>query len=354
MTISSLSFNAATRATIMRIQSDLKDASSELSSGRLVDVGMTLGRLTGEAVQYHSQESSIQKMQDSNKLVTSRLELMTDTMDALRTSAQSVAGNLTTLMSDVNNKVAVTAVQDTAKASLASMIGALNVNVTGQYLFAGAQTDQTPLDDASAKVAKNFQDYLTALGTASGTPVTAANVTAKQLEDYFSTNGVSVGGVTYRFDAAFEDPAWGDWSNASDTPVVSRISKNETIESSLTTNEQAFRKITAAYSLLGSVGMDEMTGSARKEVANAALSRLNAGQTGLTALQAQVGTRINRVSLADDALSAQKDLVKAAIDRMEGVDPSEASLRVTTLETQLQASFTVTGRLKNLSLLNYL
>lgn len=354
MSISSLSFNAATRATILRVQSDLKDASAELSSGRLVDVGLTLGRLTGEAVQYHSQESTIQKMMDSNKLVTSRLELMDDTLEGLRTSAQGVAGNLTTLMSDVNNNVAVTAVKDSANASLASMVGALNVNVTGQYLFAGAQTDQTPLKDASDKVAANFQDYLDALPLVDGLPVTSATVTAQQLKDYFSEDGVDIGTVTYRFDAAFEDPNWGDWSNASDTPVVSRISKNETIESSLTTNEQAFRKITAAYSLLGSVGMEGMTSSARKEVAEAALARLNAGKDGMTALQAQVGTRINRVSLADQALTTQKTLVQAAIDRMEGVDPTEASLRVTTLETQLQASYTVTGRLKNLSLLNYL
>jgi flagellar hook-associated protein 3 FlgL len=354
MSISSLSFNAATRATIMRVQSDLRDASSELSSGRLVDVGNTLGRLTGEAVQYHSQESTIQKMLDSNKLVTSRLELMDDTLDSLRTQSETVSGALTTLMSDVNNAVAVSAVKDTAKASLEAMIGSLNVNVTGQYLFAGAQTDQTPLDDASAEVAANFKDYLAALPPIAGVPVTAATVTASQLEQYFSKDGVLIAGKTHRFDAAFEDPNWGDWSNASDTPVVSRISKNETIESSLTTNEQAFRKITAAYSLLGSVGMEGMNEAARREVANAALTRLNAGKDGLIQLQAQVGTRINRVTLADTALNTQKDLVKAAIERLEGVDPTEASLRVTTLETQLQASYTVTGRLKNLSLLNYL
>ncbi|RIY01884.1 flagellar hook-associated family protein [Aureimonas flava] len=351
MSISSLSFNAATRATIMRLQTELKDANTELSSGRYADVGLTLGRLSGEAVQYHSQETSIQKMLDSNKLVTSRLEVMSDTLDGVRTSAQSMMTTLTTLASDVGNSVAVKSAQDTAASALSSMIGALNVNVTGQFLFAGAQTDQTPMQDASSKVAANFQGFLDALSADKGTTVTAATISAEDLKSYLSADGHPLG---YKFDDSFDDESWADWSNASDTPIVSRISKTETIESSLSTDASAFRKIAAAYSLMNSIGLENMSSAARKEVADAALSRINAGIDGTTALEAQVGTRLNRVSLADTTLATQKTLVQNAIDRLEGVDATEAGLRVTALETQLQASYTVTGRLQNLSLLNYL
>lgn len=348
MTISSLSFNAATRATIMRLQTELKDATSELSSGRLSDVGLQLGRLTGEAVQYHSQESSIQKMLDSNKLVTSRLELMDDTLTGLRDSAQTVSASLTTLLSDINNPVAVNAVRDTARSALESMIGSLNLNVTGQFIFAGAQTDMTPMQDASVAVGDRFRELL------ADNPA----MTASDLKNYLSGTGFA----GQKFDDAFKDdavpptgmPSWSDWSNGSDTPIVSRISKNETIESSLTTHDQAFRDITAAYALLASVDVGSLSSDMRKEVATAAIDRLSSGVAKLTSLQASIGNRINRVELADTALTTQKDLVTAAIDRLEGVDPSEVGLRIAALETQLQASFTVTGRLKNLSLLNYL
>ncbi|KQQ88239.1 flagellar hook-associated family protein [Aureimonas sp. Leaf324] len=355
MSISSLSFNAATRATILRLQSELKDATTELSSGRHADIGMTLGRLTGDAVQYHSQETSIQKMLESNNLVTSRLELMNDTLDDLRGSAESVSSNLMTVIANGSNADAVTGSLVAAKGALGSMIGSLNVNITGQYLFAGAQTDQLPMTDASDVVAAQFKNFLTAAGR---TPET---VTKDELTQYFSQTGFTdAGGQTYRFDDMFADnadpakPSWNDWSTASDTPVVSRISKTETIESSLSTRDTAIRKISAAYSLIGSVGLDKMSADARSAVASAAYSRVNDGMKGLTALQTQIGGRLNRVDIANTALNTQKALVQNAIDRIEGVDPTEAGLRVSSLETQLQASFTVTGRLKNLSLLNYL
>ncbi len=354
MSISSLSFNASTRATILRLQTELKDAVTEQADGRFADVGLTLGRLTGEAVQYHSQQSSIERMLSSNKLVTNRLEVMDDVMTNLRDTAKLLSGNLTTLTSTVNNAVAITAVKDTAKSSLESMIGSLNINATGQFLFAGAQTDQTPMKDGSAAVSTAFQTYLTALGTAAGTTVTAATVSGADLEKYFSTAGHTVGGVTFKFDDAFADPAWDNWSNGSTTPVVSRISKNETIESSLSIEEAAFRKLASAYSLINSVGIETMNEDARKAVANAAISRLNAGTDGVTALQAQVGTRLKRVELADEGLNTQMTLVKASIERLEGVDSMEAIQRVTALETQLQASYTVTGRLKGLSLMDYI
>ena len=357
MSISSLSFNAATRATILRLQSELKDATTELSSGRHADIGMTLGRLTGDAVQYHSQETSIQKMLESNNLVTSRLELMNDTLDDLRGSAESVSSNLMTVIANGSNADAVTGSLVAAKGALGSMIGSLNVNITGQYLFAGAQTDQLPMTDASDVVAAQFKNFLSAAGR---TPET---VTKAELTDYFSVKGFKVGTDIYRFDDMFTDnlppttppkPSWSDWSTASDTPVVSRISKTETIESSLSTHDDAIRKISAAYSMIGSVGLDKMSADARSAVASAAYSRVNDGVKGLTALQTQIGGRLNRVDIANTALNTQKALVQNAIDRIEGVDPTEAGLRVSSLETQLQASFTVTGRLKSLSLLNYL
>ncbi len=355
MSISSLSFNAATRATILRLQSELKDASAELSSGRLADVGMSLGRLTGEAVQYHSQETSIDRMLESNRLVSSRLELMDDTLDNLRGSAEMVSKSLVTLASTGSSADAASGASISAKGALQTMIGSLNVNVTGQYLFAGAQTDQTPMKDGSAVVTAKFNEFLAAAN------MTSATVTKGALDQYFSAAGYKDGAnQVHRFDDLFADnadttkPSWNNWSSASDTPVVSRISRTETIESSLSTNNDAFRKMTAAYALISSVGLEQMSGEARATIATAATTRLQAGLTGLTNLQTQIGARTNRLELADTSLNTQKTIVQGAIDRIEGVDPSEAGLRISALETQLQASFTVTGRLKNLSLLNYL
>lgn len=357
MSISSLSFNAATRATILRLQTELRDATAEVGSGRHFDVGLTLGRLTGQAVQYHSQETTIDRMLESNNLVSSRLELMDDTLDGLRKSAESVRDGLMSVVANGSNDQGMKSTRVATEGALASLIGSLNVNITGQYLFAGAQTDQQPMKDGSSVVKAKFNEFLGAAG------MTATTVTSAALDSYFGNGYLAADGKTYRYDDLFVDnpapasplaPSWNDWSTASDSPVVSRISKTETVESSLSTRDPAFRKMAAGLALFNSVDLDSMSADARSAVANAARSRVDAGLTGMASLQTQVGVRMNRIELANTSLNTQKSLVQASIDRLEGVDAMEAGLRVSALETQLNASLAVTGRLKNLSLLNYL
>ncbi len=154
-------------------------------------------------------------MLESNNLVTSRLELMNDTLDDLRGSAESVSSNLMTVIANGSNADAVTGSLVAAKGALGSMIGSLNVNITGQYLFAGAQTDQLPMTDASDVVAAQFKDFLTAAGR---TPET---VTKDELNQYFSQTGFTAGGQTYRFDDMFADNA--DHGEAELERLVDRI-----------------------------------------------------------------------------------------------------------------------------------
>lgn len=365
MSISSLSLSNASRATILRLQSDLKNANTELSTGRHADVGKTLGRLSGSAVSYHSQETSLDRMLTSNKLVASRLDLADDSMDSIAKSGQSLQSAIVALTAATSDKTTVGTVMASASSALQSMTGSLNTSVSGQYLFAGAQTDLLPMKDGTGSVTSAFNDFLQAVTNnaqatdPSAPAVTAATVSADDLKSYFSDAGYTDTTTSppkiLKFSDSFTDASWStNWSSASDVPVQVRISKNETIDGSLSANDAAFRKVAAAYSMLSSLGIDSMGDAARSVVANQAYSTLTSGLDGITALRAEVGVRQNRIDLANTALTQQKDIVTAAIDRLEGVDPAEASLNVTQLETQLEASYTVTGRLQGLSILDYL
>ncbi|MGQ3278203.1 MAG: flagellin, partial [Shinella sp.] len=54
------------------------------------------------------------------------------------------------------------------------------------------------------------------------------------------------------------------------------------------------------------------------------------------------------------SLGAQITILSNSIKDMEGIDTYEAATRVTTLESQLSLAYTLTSRIQNLSLLNYL
>lgn len=364
MSISTLSLNNANRATLMRLQSDLKDANKELTTERHADVGASLGRLTGTAVNYRVQETAIDAQLETNKVIEGRLDLAEDGMQSIAAMGDEMTGSLLSAEK-------YTDYPDIARSALQQMQGALNASVGGTYVFGGQNAGVPPMKDIDAGIAAaktKFDAFLTGLGK-KASEVTAAEMTAflsdegyKQYDNNVPPNLLA----TYRFmdtvakkdaatrDANWSDPTTGKWSTASSANTSAAISKTETIDTSVSANESAFRNVTAAYSMLAAIATKDLGSDARSALAKQAATTLKAGLDGITTLRASVGTRQQRVDIANTALNQQKDVVNAAFSRLEGVDQTEAGLKVTQLETQLQASYTVTGRLQKLSILDYL
>ena len=74
----------------------------------------------------------------------------------------------------------------------------------------------------------------------------------------------------------------------------------------------------------------------------------------LAGLGARLGTAQQLTTNATSRLLVQSDLITQQVTAMENVDPEEASVRVTNLETQLEMSLALTARIQKLSILNYL
>jgi flagellar hook-associated protein 3 FlgL len=70
--------------------------------------------------------------------------------------------------------------------------------------------------------------------------------------------------------------------------------------------------------------------------------------------QAQLGVIQNKVSGATDRIKSQVDLFQRNLQDLEGVDPYEASTRITSLLCQIVTSYSLTARIQQLSLVNFL
>lgn len=355
MSISTISFNNASRAQIMRVQNELREALIETSSNRHADVGRTLGRTTGIAVSYRAQETSLDRLLQSNKLVTQRLTLIDDALETAGKSAETLRNQL---ISGLGNDDFLNSAKQVAASGLDQLAGSLNLSVGGQYLLSGSQTDVRPLnpygDGPGAAVKAHFDTFLQAAGK------TAATVTKAEVEAYFGegypTGQVGTDGrpVTIAFDDLFKGEAWGNiFSNASDIPVLSRITKSETIESSVSTNAQAFRDLMAGYAAID-LASSQMGEGARAALSDAARSRLSAGTAGVTAIRSDLGNRLSRVETAQTSITQQKDIFSQHVSSLEEVDMVEASERVAALRTQLEASLRVTGMIREINILDYL
>lgn len=344
--ISTLAIVNATRETRTNLQAKLVEAQKESSTGRYADVGLTLGYLTQRTVSLRQDFDRAQTFKDSNIVASARLDLTQTTLDGMASSAQEF---LTTLMAARASPTAAgTAITD-AKNKLTSFEAALNTTANGTHIFAGVNTDVKPISTyfgtpPSAAQTAMANAFTTEFGMAQSAP---------------GVETISGADMTAFLDGAFADlfnnANWTTtWSSASDQNISSRISSNERIETSTNANEGPFRALAQAYTMIADLGIKDLGPEAYQAVVNKAIEIVGQATADLTQLRAGLGTAEERIGAANDRMDLQMNLVKEHIGQLEGVDPYEATAKVNGLLVQIETAYSLTARLQNLTLLNYL
>ena len=346
--ISTQAASTASRLSILKMQTELAKNTKELSSGRWADVGLELGNKTGRTISLRQDYQRLDAIRDTNGLVASRLDTSQAALDGVLKNAQDFAASLIAVRSgNVGSEV----IADDAKNNLQSLIASLNTSINGEYLFAGINTDVRPVTDyystpaSTTKTAFDTElaNYCTSVGAAS-----PADLSASDLDTFVDVN------LTNMFDAtSWSDPTTG-WSSASSQNVKSRISTSELIETSTNANEPAFRKLAMAYTMVSELADKGLTEKTYQSLVDKAAQVIGNATVDLTVVKARLGTAQERVSNANSRIEAQMDILNRNINDFEQVDPIETQTRISALETQLDMAFSLTSRMQQLSLLNYL
>ncbi len=144
------------------------------------------------------------------------------------------------------------------------------------------------------------------------------------------------------------------WSSASDTLPTAQISTTETVATSVSANNEAFRQLAQAYTMVQNFTGSGFSSDVNQSVIATATSLVTSAIAGLTSAQAGIGLSQTAVSNANDRMSAQIDYLSTQSTNMVSVDPSLLSTQISGLQTQIQASYEITSQLQQLSLVNYL
>ncbi|MEO9530164.1 flagellar hook-associated family protein [Roseibium sp.] len=343
--ISTISLADASRRQIQNQSSLVQKLGVELSSGRKFDVGLDLGTRTGEAVSLRSEFNFLDGIIDTNALAASRLDVSQAAMADILSDANDF---LSTLVALRENDGSSDIVKADAVGNMELLTSRLNSQLNGSFVFAGINSDVEPIanysDPGSAnKIAADLA-FFTEFGITQSDPGVAA-ITPAAMDTYL--NGA--------FETMFTDPAWGtSWSSASSSVMVSRISASETVNSSVSANEQAFRDLAAAYTMMSDLGNENLDPGTWKTVVDKAIEKVGSGIAGVTSQMGKLGNVQEQVSLASDRLKVQTDILNRRINDLENVNSEETAVRLNTALTQLETSYAVTARMQGLSILNYL
>jgi flagellar hook-associated protein 3 FlgL len=344
--ISTSSISAATRSSLAKVQQQLAQAQTEMTTSRHADVGQALGYRTGQSISLRQEHSRLTTIVETNTVVATRLNTTQQTLQNLVDNAQAFIGQV---LASGNDGADATVVKGQAESSLDAFLNAMNMALGDSYLFAGVNTDVKPLADyfetpAPASRTGVANAFFAAFGVTQSDPA-AANITSADMQTFLDG----------AFADLFDDPSWTtDWSSASTQNVRNRISTNELIETSVNAGETAFRKLAQAYTMVADLGLENLNDDTFKTVLNQAMGIASEAIQELGKVQSKLGVAQQRVSDASERMSIQIDILTTQVNALETIDPNEAATRVSALLTQIEASYALTARLMNLSILNYL
>ena len=328
------------RLGITRMQNDLTRLNREVATSRLADVGLTLGARTSQSVSLYVDSNALSSLVDGNSAVAARLKQQQSALDTMRGGADDFLQTLINAKTTANAGDAAQA----AQSALASFTQTANVSDGRNYLLGGINSSTAPITQYDSGPGAAVEAAFTAkFGFAPSDPA-AAGITGAQMSDFLDNE----------FGALFADPAWGaTWSSASDQVITNRIDTATSVSTSVSANESAMRKLAEAYTMVGYLGFDGLGADAQKAVLDKASTLVSGGSDGLVEIQGSLGGVQNQVTDATERLKTQQSILQTHIEALEGVDPTEAKVKIDTLTTQIEMSYSLTAKLLQMSLLNY-
>lgn len=343
--VSSQGIANSVRSHLMRMQAEITKLEKEVVSGRVADSGLALGARTGQSVSLERDIDRLGGIIDSNALASSRLSA---TQSGLQSLSQLAQNFMTTMTAAVSDAVDPEISKSEAATLIKTMTGVLNANLNGENLFAGVNTDVRPINDffatgspAQAAMANAFQTYF---GFAYTDPA-ASTVNAAQMTTFLTTV----------IEPQFTGTDWTtNWSNATDETITARISLTDSTPASVSANIDGVRKLAMAGATIAFFFGGNLNDEAQNAALRFATSKAGEANANIALTGSQTGIVEQRITDASDRLQMQIDIFKGKVSDLVEIDPYEASTRVSTLLSQIETAYTLTNRLRQLSLVNYL
>ncbi|GLQ24341.1 flagellin [Algimonas ampicilliniresistens] len=311
------------------LRARLQTVGQEAITGRRSDqVQATSGRL-GDAFLLEKAALDITRQRDTANLASARLDGAASSVSTIRTILTSFAPeSRNTLAQGQPSDIAL--LGEKASDTLQQVMGALSRRQGTRHLFSGTHTVGGPLAVPA--------DLMTAVNAQiAAAPNATDAITA--VNDYFNIAG---GGFeTDIYQGSVEE---GPRLHVTDTRSYDPLPKGD---------DPIFRDIMRGFAMIAGAE-NAVTTTDRDALMEEGLAVLDTALSGVLAMESRLGSAQESIERIDTSLQTEAALVSSALDKMLGRDVFDAAAELQALEGQLEASYTVTGRLGSLSLANFL
>lgn len=315
--ISTFGLNTRILGTITGGQRDIADLQKQISSGYKADRYKDLDGEAQRLLQLRNQATRFTTYRDNIRAVNPRL----DQMEAGASALLETSSKLRSFLLNVTNGGTYNSIDVKIQAQqyLNDALAQMNKQHDGKYVFAGSESNTAPVD---------VTNYTAA-------PYNAAPYTPPDFTD--PVNSLTAPNTVY-----YE----GDTLKAQ-----VRISDNEVVDYGLTADDPAFGQLLLA---LRAIINDPPTGVTLEQQLDNALNASIKAVEGFSNMLYKIGVTGETLDDKEAELSDVIDKAAMSIADISATDIAAAMTQLTSVQTQLEATFMTVSRINNLSLLNYL
>ncbi|MFY0659873.1 MAG: hypothetical protein JXR15_05225 [Shimia sp.] len=313
------------------VKQDLNRLAYELGSGRKADVAAAL---KGDYNMLAGVERQLTVL-NGYDIATKDAELFLETAQATLGQIHTVTGDLGRDLlsaSESGLSASVVSVAKSARNDFDAIVSALNGRVADRSIFGGTATDGAALVDSNTMMAQ--------ISAAVAGAVTISDIVTA-VDDYFMTPG-----------GGFET---GAYVGSTNDLAPMRLNDNQSADFNVRADSAELREA-MRDSALAALALDtglNLTLSEQKQLMETAGERLLTGQDNLTSVRADVGFNQERVEnvMAENSLSRSSMLMTQS--DLIGADQTEVAGKLQAVQVQLEMVYTITARLSQLTLANY-
>ncbi|MEQ9692737.1 hypothetical protein [Shimia sp. SDUM112013] len=314
------------------LRTDVLSASKELATGLSSDPAQ---HLEGNFSELASLQLNLRRL-ETYSLNAGETKLTLNAATAAISSLSDMTGDLANRIASLNDTIYATSAKSISHMALQnfqSAVNALNTNIAGKAVFAGARLDQNPLlsaDQMLSDVAEYVAEH--------ADPATFAQT----VQDWFMSSG-----------GGFETNGYRG-SITSAQPI--EVSAEARIDFNLRANDEALRGTLANLATIALLSQDShsLSSKERQHVISQTLPNLVASQEKLTELEALLGGSIEYLDQAIASNESARAASEMAVTEALSVDQYEAATRLEAITTQLESLYLITAKLNRLSLMDYL
>ncbi len=344
---------------LARLQSELAVLTAEMASGRKADPARALGVGASLLYKLYGDVQQGEAIRNSTSLAGQRLKAAQEALTSVGGLMDQMAPEI--LKTDALKGNGYTIIASNAREVLGSMTDLLNSHWDGQNLFGGTDSARPPLAPAAGLLAW-ARNQLGSAVTAAGAPLDAGQATALigQFDTMFANVQRDSSGLTSFYGLVYQSTSRTDLAGStdpeSDAPSLIRIGAGETLSYNVRADNAAFRDAFRSLAILSLLDApaSELSEEAKTALLDEAGLRMNGARAQLTVLAGVLGGKQDRLDKVGEIQERAVAAATAQINDLEGTDYYTVSDRINTLRIQLEATYSITAKLSELSLVNYL